>query len=125
MSHSYSENELQAHPLVDEDQWGRLGRELGIDTLLMFVDEFFEETSQLWMQDGPDFDPEQTQTAGFRSQAHRSAGVAGTIGFVKLRHVFLCLEYSQSSSSALRYIELMRETFDQTKQWVYSQHSPH
>jgi HPt (histidine-containing phosphotransfer) domain-containing protein len=125
MSNLLSENDLMAKPLVDEDQWGRLRQELSIDTLLMFVDEFFEETVQLWMQSGQEFEPEQTQSTGFRSQAHRTAGVAGTIGFVRLRHVFLCLECSQSSAGALRCIELMRETFDQTKQWVYSQHSPH
>lgn len=123
MSHLYSESELLQLVLVDEDQWGRLGRELGLETLFMFSDEFFEETSALWL-DVSSVTPEQTQSVSFRSQAHRTAGVAGTIGFVKLRHIFLCLEYSQSESSSLRCVELMREVFDQTKQWVRSQHCP-
>lgn len=119
MNDSYSEHSVLQQPECDQEQWLRLQQELGLSTLFVLVEEFFEELEQLWFVQAPA--PEQTQSAAFRSKAHRTAGTAGTIGFIKLRHVFLCMEYSASVSDSLRYLELMREVFDQTKQWVVSQ----
>ena len=84
----YSEQELEQQPLIDDDQWGRLESELGLEMLQEFAQEFFEETREIWFV--PGFDPFSIEEKAFKSMAHRSAGAAGTIGFKKLRFAFLC-----------------------------------
>jgi len=51
----YSEQELEQQPLIDDDQWGRLESELGLEMLQEFALEFFEETREIWFVSG--FDP--------------------------------------------------------------------
>ena len=120
MNNSYSELSLAQQPLVDLDQWASLHRELGSEMLLGFVAEFFAETAELWLN--KPLDLQTMDQSAFRSLAHRTAGVAGTIGFVKLRHVFLCMEYNPVLSDTQRYWEPMRAIVDQTKLWVQLQH---
>ena len=48
----YSEQELEQQPLIDDDQWGRLESELGLEMLQEFAQEFFEETREIWFVPG-------------------------------------------------------------------------
>lgn len=71
----YSEQELEQQPLIDDDQWGRLESELGLEMLQEFALEFFEETREIWFV--PGFDPFSMEEKAFKSMAHRSAGACG------------------------------------------------
>ena len=112
----YSEQELEQQPLIDNDQWGRLESELGLETLQEFGQEFFEETEEIWFV--ADFDPFSMEEKAFKSLAHRSAGAAGTIGFKKLRFVFLCMEHNPVGEDTQRFISAMRSIFQLTQEWV-------
>lgn len=112
----YSEQELDSKPLIDEDQWGRLENELGMEMLCEFAQEFFEETREIWQ--APDLDPLAMEEKALKSMAHRSAGAAGTIGFQKLRFVFLCMEHSPLGEQTLRYMSSMQSIFQSTQEWV-------
>lgn len=112
----YSEQELAAQPLIDSDQWGRLESELGLEMLREFSEEFFDETSEIWLK--PDFDPFSMDEKAFKSLAHRTAGAAGTIGFQKLRFVFLGMEHSPLGEQTRLYLAAMQDIFHTTQQWV-------
>lgn len=114
----YSEQELEQQPLIDDDQWGRLESELGLEMLQEFAQEFFEETREIWFV--PGFDPFSIEEKAFKSMAHRSAGAAGTIGFKKLRFAFLCMEHNPLGEATLRYISAMGAVFQSTQDWVKS-----
>lgn len=115
----YSEDGLQQQALIDSDQWGRLVSELGLDMLGEFAGEFFMETREQWF-DQP-FDPEGMEPRAFRSMAHRSAGAAGTIGFKRLRYVFLCMEHNEVGPQTHHFFALMKQVFADTEQWVKAQ----
>lgn len=112
----YSEQEIEAQPLIDADQWGRLETELGIDMLQEFSQEFFDETREIWF--APGFDPFSMEEKTFKSLAHRSAGAAGTIGFQQLRFVFLGMEHTPRGDDTQRLIEAMKVIFQTTLEWV-------
>lgn len=112
----YSELELASQPLIDLDQWGRLESELGLDMLREFSQEFFDETSEIWLN--PALDPLSMDEKAFKSLAHRSAGAAGTIGFQKLRFVFLGMEHSPLGEHTRFYLAAMQDIFHTTQQWV-------
>lgn len=112
----YSEQELAAQPLIDSDQWGRLESELGLEMLREFSQEFFDETGEIWLK--PDFDPFAMDEKAFKSLAHRTAGAAGTIGFRKLRFVFLGMEHNPLGEQTLLYLAAMKGIFHTTQQWV-------
>lgn len=112
----HSEQELAAQALIDHDQWGRLESELGLEMLNEFAQEFFEETREIWMT--PGFDPLAFEEKAFKSMAHRSAGAAGTIGFHKLRFVFLCMEHNPVGEQTHVFLAAMHEVFQSTQQWV-------
>jgi len=112
----YSEQELELKPLIDLDQWGRLENELGLEMLCEFAQEFFEETREIWQ--APGFDPLSMEEKAFKSMAHRSAGAAGTIGFQKLRFVFLCMEHNPLGDQTLKYLATMQTIFQSTQEWV-------
>lgn len=114
----HSEQELESQPLIDLDQWGRLENELGLEMLTEFAEEYFEETQETWMVDG--FDHTALEEKTFKSMAHRSAGAAGTIGFSKLRFVFLCMEHNPIDADTHRFISAMHEIFQATQQWIQS-----
>lgn len=114
----YSEKELEEQPLIDDDQWGRLESELGLEMLQEFAHEFFEETREIWCV--PGFDPLSMEEKAFKSMAHRSAGAAGTIGFKKLRFVFLCMEHNPLGDETKRYLSAMATIFQSTQDWVQS-----
>ena len=115
----YSESNLMQQPLIDSDQWGRLCSELGLDMLLEFADEFFDETREQWFEPAPDLTA--LSEKSFKSMAHRSAGAAGTIGFVKLRYVFLCMEHNTMGPETARLIESMQGILGETESWVKAQ----
>lgn len=112
----YSEQELEQQPLIDDDQWGRLESELGLEMLQEFAQEFFEETREIWFASG--VDPFSMDEKSFKSMAHRSAGAAGTIGFKKLRFVFLCMEHTPLDENPRRYLTAMAGIFQSTQEWV-------
>ena len=112
----YSEQEIEQQPLIDDVQWGSLVKELGLDMLQEFAQEFFEETYQAWFANG--FDPLSLDEKAFRSMAHRTAGAAGTIGFKKLRFVFLCMEQTPFDENIRRYLATMATVFQSTQEWV-------
>ncbi len=112
----YSEQEIERQPLIDDAQWGSLIRELGPDMLRECATEFFEETRLVWFASG--FDPLTFEEKAFRSLAHRSAGAAGTIGFKKLRFVFLCIEHNPLDENIHRYLAAMATVFQSTQEWV-------
>lgn len=114
----YSEQELEQQPLIDSDQWGRLENELGLEMLQEFAQEFFEETREIWFAEG--FDPFSMEEKAFKSMAHRSAGAAGTIGFKKLRFVFLCMEHNPLGEETKQYLSAMSAIFQSTLDWVQS-----
>lgn len=114
----YSEQELEQQPLIDFDQWGRLENELGLEMLQEFAQEFFEETREIWFAEG--FDPFSMEEKAFKSMAHRSAGAAGTIGFKKLRFVFLCMEHNPLGEETKQYLSAMSAIFQSTLDWVQS-----
>jgi len=114
----YSEQELEQQPLMDSDQWGRLENELGLEMLREFSQEFFEETREIWFV--PGFDPFAMEEKAFKSMAHRSAGAAGTIGFKKLRFVFLCMEHNPLGEETHRYLSSISTIFQSTQDWVQS-----
>lgn len=114
----YSVEELEQQPLIDDDQWGRLEKELGADMLNEFAQEFFEETREIWFAAGQD--PFALEPALFKSQAHRSAGAAGTIGFKKLRFVFLCMEHTPDREALQAYWNALAGIFETTRHWVSS-----
>lgn len=114
----YSEQELEQQPLIDDDQWGRLENELGLEMLQEFAVEFFDEIRETWFV--PGFDPFTLEEKAFKSMAHRSAGAAGTIGFKKLRFAFLCLEHTSLGEETLRYMSAMSAIFQSTQDWVNS-----
>ncbi|MCQ8894939.1 hypothetical protein NQT62_00610 [Limnobacter humi] len=118
--HQYNEANLDLQDLIDLDQWGRLSRELGLDTLLEFATEFFEETREQWVDQ--QVDPHSMPEKAFQSLAHRSAGAAGTIGFMRLRFVFLCMEHNPIGDPTQRYMQHMRMVLEDTERWVASQH---
>ncbi|HEX4878687.1 MAG TPA: hypothetical protein VFV39_02490 [Limnobacter sp.] len=115
----YTHSALQEQPLIDDDQWGRLCSELGLEMLQDFALEFFDETRELWFSDG--FDPLGMDEKSFKSMAHRSAGAAGTIGFKRLRFVFLCMEHNPLGPTTLEFLQTMRQVFDDTSAWVKMQ----
>lgn len=115
----YSEEALEQQSLIDQDQWGRLQNELGLEILQEFAVEFFEEIRETWL--APGFDPFATDEKSFKSMAHRSAGAAGTIGFSKLRFVFLCMEHNPLGEQTRRYMQAMTHIFQTTQQWVQEQ----
>lgn len=112
----YSEEELESKPLIDLDQWGRLETELGLEMLCEFAQEYFDETREIWL--ASEFDPFAFDEKEFKSMAHRSAGAAGTIGFQKLRFVFLCMEHNPLGEQTLRYLAAMQAIFHSTQEWV-------
>lgn len=112
----YSEQELEQQSLIDDDQWGRLESELGLEMLREFAQEFFDETREIWL--APGFVPSSMEEKAFKSLAHRSAGAAGTIGFKKLRFVFLCMEHNPVGENTNRYLAAMAEIFQSTQEWV-------
>lgn len=114
----YSEQELEQQPLIDDDQWGRLENELGLEMLQEFAQEFFEETREIWFV--PGFDPFSIEEKAFKSMAHRSAGAAGTIGFKKLRFAFLCMEHNPLGDETRHYLSAMSTIFQSTQDWVKS-----
>lgn len=114
----YSEQELEQQSLIDADQWGRLENELGLEMLQEFAQEFFEETREIWF--APGFDPFSMEEKAFKSMAHRSAGAAGTIGFKKLRYVFLCMEHNPLGEETRRYLSAMGTIFQSTLDWIQS-----
>ena len=114
----YSEQELEQQPLIDDDQWGRLESELGLEMLQQFALEFFEETREIWFVS--DFDPFSMEEKAFKSLAHRSAGAAGTIGFKKLRFAFLCMEHNPLGDETRHYLSAMATIFQSTQDWVQS-----
>lgn len=87
----YTLDVLPTQELVQAEQWQRLQAELGEDMLIEFALEYMDETADAWIR--PDTPPQSMEDSAFRSLAHRSAGVAGTLGLQRLRHVFLCLEH--------------------------------
>jgi len=42
----YSEQELEQQPLIDDDQWGRLENELGLEMLQEFAAEFLRKPAK-------------------------------------------------------------------------------
>lgn len=114
----YSPETLQEQALIDDDQWGRLESELGLEMLREFADEFFEETREIWFVE--DFSPQSFDPSAFKSMAHRSAGAAGTIGFKKLRFAFLCLEHNPTGADTAFFLKAMQQVFQSTLQWVHN-----
>ncbi|HEX4842696.1 MAG TPA: hypothetical protein VFV57_03435 [Limnobacter sp.] len=117
----YTHSALLEQPLIDDDQWGRLRSELGMEMLQDFALEFFEETREMWFADG--FDPFAMEDKAFKSMAHRSAGAAGTIGFKRLRFAFLCMEHNPMGESTPAFLQAMRAVFEDTCAWVNTQAS--
>ncbi|MDX1669453.1 MAG: hypothetical protein R3194_08555 [Limnobacter sp.] len=115
----YTEAEIQQAPLIDETQWERLKTELGEEMLEEFTGEFFEETTETWLE--PSDDPFNLDDAAFRSLSHRTAGAAGTLGFKKMRVCMLCMEHSDSRDLSKGYFEIMKTVFQDTQNWVKTQ----
>ncbi|HEX4917884.1 MAG TPA: hypothetical protein VFV43_08315 [Limnobacter sp.] len=115
----YTHSALLEQPLIDDDQWGRLRSELGLEMLQDFALEFFEETRELWFVEG--FDPLSMEEKAFKSLAHRSAGAAGTIGFKRLRFAFLCMEHNPLGEPTIGFLQTMRSVFEDTSAWVNTQ----
>lgn len=118
---TYTETELATQALVDADQWERLRHELGDAMVEELANEYFAEIQETWFHASAL--PFSLEPKKFRSLAHRSAGAAGTLGLVRLRFAFLCLEHNEFGVASVQFFQHMQATFFQTRQWVQSQFS--
>jgi hypothetical protein len=117
----YSEQDLASQPLVDSDHWKQLEVELGFEMLKQFAQEFFDETQEIWMKPAVEFLSIDEKV--FKSMAHRSAGASGTIGFQKLRFVFLCMEHNAFGEQTQHFLAIMQDVFHSTQQWLHAKES--
>ncbi len=114
----YTVSELKSMPLVDEIQWERLKKELPVQELVVFVDEYLCELSQTWLM--PESKPLQLEADDLRSLAHRFAGTAGTMGLKKIRYFFLCLEYAPTLQEAQQLHDQLDQIVQESKVWLQS-----
>lgn len=115
---SFTIDELNQTPLIDQVQWARLVKELSLEELIVFTDEYVADLKKTWLE--ADSTPFQLEEEIPRSLAHRFAGTAGTIGLKKIRHAFLCIEYAADLNTAKQFFEHLETIVEETDAWVKS-----
>ena len=110
---SYTEEAIQASPLLDKAQWQSLLQELTVELLQQCAKELLHEMHEEWVH-GVEF-ALKLEHAAFCRVAHKAAGAAGTMGFARLRHVFLCLEQGGPTVQTLDHLNCIATLLKDTE----------
>jgi hypothetical protein len=110
---SYTQQAIEATPLLDEEQWQSLLQELSPELLYECAQELLQEIHEEWLLHAEKLSG--VDLATLCSMAHKSAGAAGTMAFARLRHVFLCLEHSGLAAETQGYLACLATVWQDTR----------
>ncbi len=109
-------SQVDSVELIGSNQWGLMQRELGQDMLLEFIDEYFIDLQQFWVEQA---DKALTMDEkSLRSAAHKYAGTAGTMGLSRLRQSLLNIEHLPDWSQLREQYHVMLQVLAQSKAYV-------